>query len=71
MAFYTQPFGATVGLLALAAVALGIAGVLTGRWIGPKPFTLQWHLPKILWGTGLWLGLAWVYKIYMVLSGHS
>jgi hypothetical protein len=70
MAFYTQPFGATVGLLAVAAVVLGAIGLLSGRWVGPKPFTLQWHLPKILWGGGLWLGLAWAYKIAMVLSGH-
>ena len=66
-AFYVQPFGAVVGIVALAAAMLGLLGVIAGRWYGPQLFTLQWYWQKLLVGTGTILGLAWIYKIVMVM----
>jgi hypothetical protein len=68
-AFFVQPFGAVVGLLAAAGTILGCAGVLWGKWFGPSLFTLQWHWRALLWGGGLLLAGGWVYKILMVRAG--
>lgn len=68
-ALRTQPFGAAVGFLALAGTLLGFIGLVSARWVGPQPFTLQWHYKAILIaGVALLLG-GWIYKIIAVRYG--
>lgn len=68
-AIVTQPFGAAVGLAAVAGAFLGLVGLATGRWTGPSMFFFQWHWPSLMIGTGLLLLAGWVYKIYAVKHG--
>jgi hypothetical protein len=71
MAFYTQPFGAAVGLLALAIALLSLIGLLTGRWIGPSMFLLNWYWRTIVAASLTLLAAAWIFKILLVKLGHS
>ncbi len=65
----TQPFGFAVAVVALLAGCLSAFGAVTGRWIGPSMFMLQWYWQVWVYGgLGLLLG-AWVYKITMVHYG--
>ncbi len=67
-AIVTQPGGAAVGFIGIAAVVLGIMGLVTGRWFGPDPFKMAWHSGKIIWiGLAFFL-LSWVYKIVIMTS---
>lgn len=67
-AFYVQPFGAVFGLATLITAGLSLVGILTGRWIGPQPFTIQWHWRSLLMGATVVLLLGWGYKICMILA---
>jgi hypothetical protein len=62
----TQPFGAAVGFLALILVVLGPIGVITGKWLGPEPFTLSFYWQRILFGSIGFLLAAWIYKIIVM-----
>ena len=71
MAFYTQPFGAIVGLLAILIGTLSLVGLVSGRWIGPSMFTLNWYWRSIFTASAVVLGAAWIYKILMIKLGYS
>jgi hypothetical protein len=62
----TQPFGFTVALAALIAACLSLVGIVTGKWIGPAMFTLQWYWRVWVFGGVGILVFGWVYKIMMV-----
>jgi len=64
--FLTQPFGFTVALVALIAGCLALIGAVTGRWIGPDMFTLQWYWRVWVFGGIGILVFGWVYKIMMI-----
>jgi hypothetical protein len=65
-AIITQPFGAAVGFLGIFLLMLSPIGMVTGKWLGPQPFTLSYHWQKIVYGSLILLGAAWVYKCIMV-----
>jgi hypothetical protein len=69
--FITQPFGFTVGLVALIAGCLCLVGLVTGRWIGPDMFTLSWYWRVWVYGGLGILAAAWAYKIAMVHFGYA
>jgi hypothetical protein len=70
-AIQTQPAGAAVGFVAVAAVVLGILGLVTGRWYGPSLFWLGWHWKKLLAAALLVILLAWGYKVLVMSAGFG
>ncbi len=69
--FVTQPFGFVVGLASLVAGCLCAIGLVTGKWVGPAIFTLEWYWRVWVYGgIGVLVG-AWVYKIMMVRLVHG
>lgn len=69
MGIKTQPFGAAVGILAATLLVLSLFGLVTGRWIGPQPFTLGWYWRPIAFGSIGFLLFGWVYKIIAMKNG--
>ncbi len=65
-AILTQPAGATVGFLALAATIIAIAGLTTGQWYGPSLFFLSWNLRRLVIGALLLVLLGWGYKVLVM-----
>ena len=65
-ALATQPGGAMVGFLAVAAVIVGALGVTTGAWYGPSFFWFAWNRWKILLGAATIMLGAWGYKILIM-----
>jgi hypothetical protein len=68
---FTQPFGFAVALLATILVPLTAVGVVTGRWLGPSMFWLNWYWWMWVYGGLLLLLGAWAYKIWLVWVGLS
>jgi hypothetical protein len=63
---YTQPFGCLLGIGTAAAVSLGLYCAITGRaaYMLLTALPMRWHLM-------IWLslaGLAWVWKIFVVVT---
>ncbi|HMD55629.1 MAG TPA: DUF2752 domain-containing protein [Phycisphaerae bacterium] len=67
-AIITQPAGAAVGLLAVAALALGFLGLFRGRWYGPSLFWFLWHRNTIAIYLFLLVLGAWMYKVALMTS---
>jgi hypothetical protein len=68
-AIETQPFGATVGIVAVILSGLSLVGLATGRWYGMTLTTISWHWRKsVLFFCILFFG-GWAYKIYMMAHG--
>ncbi len=65
-AIATQPAGAAVGFLAIAAVIFGGIGMVTGRWTGPSPFFIAWHSRRITVCAVALVLAAWAYKIVIM-----
>ena len=65
-AILTQPFGAAVGFVALILLVLGPVGVVTGKWLGPEPFTMSFYWQRLVYGSLGLLLVAWIYKMVMV-----
>ncbi len=65
-ALYTQPFGFVFGLINLAGVVLGAAGVLMGRWYGPSGLWLYFKWPWWLGGLVAAMLGGWIYKIALM-----
>ncbi len=67
--FVAQPFGFLVGLVAALLLPLTLAGMISGRWLGPSMFTLGWYWRTWMYGGIAMLILAWIYKAIMVRAG--
>jgi hypothetical protein len=58
----TQPFGALVGLIAIAVIPLAIVGAWKGKWIGPSPMWVSFHWRSITFFLLAFIALSWLYK---------
>ena len=65
-AIMTQPAGAAVGLLGVAAVVLGSLGLFSGRWYGPSLFWFLWHRNTIAFYILMVVLLSWMYKLILM-----
>ena len=65
----TQPFGFTVAAVALLAGSLSLVGLITGKWIGPSMFKLQWYWRVWVFGSIGMLIFGWVYKATVIRMG--
>ncbi len=68
-AFITQPFGALVGILGIVLGVMSLVGIVTGKWMGPSAFILNWYWRSIFFVCLALLSLAWIYKIVAVRWG--
>ncbi len=65
-ALFTQPAGALFGLLMLLGFSVSIGGLLTDRWLGPRPEWLLANRYRLIGWCALILLVSWVYKIWAV-----
>ena len=65
-AILTQPAGASVGFLAVAATIIATVGLVTGRWFGPSLFFLSWNLRRLVLGIILLVLFGWGYKVLVM-----